>query len=311
VNEALESKKPDYPWGNTLPTLYRADWRFCNLECIISDRGIPWAEHRKAFHFRSAAKNIAVLKGAHINAVSIANNHVMDYGYDALSEMLDILDEAGIVHSGAGLDSERASRLATTEVRGLKIGILAFTDNEPDWEATPDHPGTFYVPTDLGDLRAKNLLDAVRRSRGQVDVLIVSAHWGSNWGYDPPSEHISFGHALVEAGADIVFGHSSHVFRAIEFYKDRPIFYGGGNFIDDYAVDEVERNDQSFIYVVEVTDRLPARVCLYPTMIRGCHAFLAEGVHASRIAARMTGLCAKFQTPTIWNQERQRIELAL
>jgi hypothetical protein len=71
----------------------------------------------------------------------------------------------------------------------------------------------------------------------------------------------------------------------------------------------VERNDQAFIYVVELTDRLPTRVCLYPTMIRGCHAFLAEGVHASRIVARMTELCAKFRTPTSWNPERQRIEI--
>jgi poly-gamma-glutamate capsule biosynthesis protein CapA/YwtB (metallophosphatase superfamily) len=309
VNEVLENSEPDYPWGDTLPILRGADWRFCNLECVISDRGTPWSADPKAFHFRSAAKNVAVLKSARIDAVSIANNHVLDYGYEALNEMLEILDRAGILHSGAGPDYEQASRLATVRVREKRIGLLAFTNNEPDWEATPTRPGTFYVPTDLADSRATKLLEIVRQSSGSVDLLIVSAHWGSNWGYEPPQEHISFAHALVEAGADIVFGHSSHVFRGIEFHNGRPIFYGAGDFVDDYAVDKIERNDQSFIYVIETTDRLPARVCLYPTLIRGCHASLAKGVHASRITDKMVDLCAALGTRATWNPIRQRLDL--
>jgi poly-gamma-glutamate capsule biosynthesis protein CapA/YwtB (metallophosphatase superfamily) len=309
VNEVLENSEPDYPWGDTLPILRSADWRFCNLECVISDRGTPWSAYPKAFHFRSSARNVAVFTSAGIDAVSVANNHVLDFGYEALIEMLQILDQAGIVHSGAGLDCERASRLATARVRGEKIGLLAFTDNEPDWEATPTRPGTFYVPTDLADSRATNLLNIVRQSSGTVDLLIVSAHWGSNWGYEPPEEHISFAHALVEAGADVVFGHSSHVFRGIEFHNGRPIFYGAGNFVDDYAVDKTERNDRSFIYVIEMTDRLPARVCLSPTLIRGCHASLAKGIQASRIADKMVDLCAALSTRATWNPERQRLEL--
>ncbi len=309
VNEVLESKEPEYPWADTLPILRGADWRICNLECVISDRGTPWSEYPKAFHFRSSAKNIAVLEAANINAVSLANNHVLDYGYEALSEMLEILDRAGVVHSGAGLNYAQASRVATSVVRGRKLGLLAFTDNEPDWEATPNRPGIFYVPTNLGDWRTTNLLESVRESSSVVDLLIVSAHWGSNWGYDPPKEHISFAHALIEAGADIVFGHSSHVFRGVEFYKGRPILYGAGNFIDDYAVDQIERNDQSFIYVIEVTDKLSARMFLYPTLIRGCHASLAEGVQASRIADKMGELCAALHTRATWNQARERIEI--
>ena len=108
VNEVLENSEPDYPWGDTLPILHSADWLFCNLECVISDQGTPWSAYPKAFHFRSAAKNIAVLKSARADAVSVANNHVLDFGYEALSEMLEILDRAGIVHSGAGLDHEQA-----------------------------------------------------------------------------------------------------------------------------------------------------------------------------------------------------------
>jgi len=309
VNEALETAPPAYPWGDTLPILHSADCRICNLECVISDRGTPWSAYPKAFLFRSAAKNIAVLETASINAVSLANNHVLDYGDGALCEMLDTLDRAGIVHSGAGRNYVQASRLATTNVCGRKLGLIAFTDNEPDWEATADEPGVFYVPTDLNDLRAEKLLRLIQESSRVVDLLIVSAHWGSNWGYHPPREHVVFAHALIEAGADVIFGHSSHVFRGIEFYKGWPILYSAGNFIDDYAIDRVERNDQSFIFVIEVDDGKPRVVRLHPTLIRGCHASLAQGVHALGIAEKMKELCAELHTHTAWNQEQQRMEL--
>jgi poly-gamma-glutamate synthesis protein (capsule biosynthesis protein) len=244
-----------------------------------------------------------------MNAVSLANNHVLDYGYDALIEMLGILNQAGIVHSGAGPNYGEASRLATSEVSGRKLGLLAFTDNEPAWEATADRPGGFYVPTDLTDSRATKLLEIVRESRDVVDVLIVSAHWGSNWGHRPPQEHVLFAHALIEAGADIIFGHSSHVFRGIEFYRSRPVLYGAGDFVDDYAIDQVERNDQSFIYVIEMEGKIPREVRMYPTLIRGCHASLAEGVYALSITEKMAELCAAFQTPTRWNQGRRCLEI--
>jgi poly-gamma-glutamate capsule biosynthesis protein CapA/YwtB (metallophosphatase superfamily) len=308
VNEVLEKAPPEYPWGDTLPILHGADWRLCNLECVISDRGTPWSAYPKAFHFRSDAKNVSVLATARMNAVSLANNHVLDYGYDALIEMLEILDRAGIVHGGAGRNYEEASRLATSEASGRKLGLLAFTDNEPDWEATADRPGVFYVPTDLNDSRATRLLEIIRKSREVVDLLIVSAHWGSNWGYSPPHEHVTFAHALVDAGADIIFGHSCHVFRGVEFYKGRPILYSAGDFVDDYAIDTIERNDQSFMYVIETVGRIPQTMRLHPTLIRGCHASLAEGVYALSITKKMAELCAALHTPIHWNEARRCME---
>ena len=192
VNKVLENAPPEHPWGNTLRILHSADWRFCNLECVISDRGTPWSAYPKAFHFRSAAKNIAVLAAARMNAVSLANNHVLDYGYDALIEMLEILDQAGIVRSGAGLNYGEASRLAASEVSGRKLGLLAFTDNEPDWEATADRPGVFYVPTDLTDSRAAKLLEMIRKSREVVDVIDCVRSLGIQLGLPSPSRACHF-----------------------------------------------------------------------------------------------------------------------
>lgn len=309
VNEALETEPPEYPWGDTLPILQGADWRLCNLECVVSDRGTPWSAYTKAFHFRSAAKNVAVLKAASINGVSIANNHTLDYGFDAMFEMLEILDRAGIVHSGAGGNLDEASRLAISNVFETKAGLLAFTDNEPDWEATAHRPGLFYVAVDLKDRRAQNILDIVRRERSAVDLLIVSAHWGSNWGYAPEKGHVAFAHALIEAGASVVFGHSCHVFRGIEFYRGSPIFYSAGNFVDDYAVDPIERNDEAFIYVMEVRDGIVDSVRLHPTLIRNCQARRAEGVRQMAIVQKMQELCAALGSSADWNSERQWLEI--
>jgi poly-gamma-glutamate synthesis protein (capsule biosynthesis protein) len=309
VDQALKGRSPEFPWGDTLPLFHSADVRICNLECVLSDRGEPWSEYKKAFHFRSAGKNIAVLTTAGISLVSIANNHVLDYGYDALRQMLEILDQARIVHSGAGANLIQASQIAKCQIHGWRLGLLAFTDNEAPWEATSQRSGTFYVPVTLQDPRAQHLINIVR-GRTDLDVLVVSAHWGSNWGYTPPEEHIQFAHALIDAGADIIFGHSSHIFRGIEFYKKRPILYSTGDFIDDYAIDCVERNDQSFIFLVEINDKGRTCLRLYPTMIEYCQARLARETEAQSIAKKMQKLCTPFGTLTRWDEEQRRLEVS-
>src|SRR5215471_2123584 len=309
VDQALRRYPPEFPWGDTLPLFHGADVRICNLECVLSDRGEPWAEYEKAFHFRSAAKNAAVLTRAGINMLSIANNHILDYGYEALQQMLEVLNRAGIVHSGAGVNWAQASTVGRRQERGWRLGLLAFTDNESSWEATSQRPGTFYVPVTLQDSRAQNLITMVRE-RSDLDILIVSAHWGSNWGDTPPEEHVQLAHGIIDAGADIVFGHSSHVFRGIEFYKNRPILYSTGDFVDDYAVDANERNDQSFIFLVDVNVEGTVRVRLRPTMIDYCHARLAREAEAPRIAAKMQALCAPFGTLTLWDSNQQVLEVA-
>lgn len=308
VDQMLQQQPPEYPWGDTLPLFQAADARICNLECVIADRGEPWSEYFKEFHFRSAARNVAVLTAARFNAVSIANNHVLDYGYEALLEMLQLLEREKVAYSGAGADLGQASQIARFDAEGRRFGLLAFTDNEPAWEATLQRPGTLYVPVDLSDRRAHHLLEIVR-GRTQLDTLVVSAHWGGNWGYAPPLEHVQFAHALIDAGADIVFGHSCHVFRGIEVYKDRPVLYSTGDFVDDYAVDPIERNDQSFVFQVEIAPEGMQSVRLYPTIIEWCQARRATTDEEGAIAAKMQELCAGLHTATRWDAETQSLEI--
>ncbi len=255
VNETLKSMPPTYPWGNTLPVFKASDLRIGNLECVLSDRGVPWGRTPKTFHFRTDAKNGECLKAAGFNFLSLANNHALDYEYEALLDMLAHLDKAEVSYAGAGADAIQASRPALLSAGGTTIAFIAFTDNEPDWEATDQRPGIYFVPLDRTDERALHLFDMIRKTKSTADLVIVSAHWGSNWGYQPEPGHVPFARRLIDSGADIVLGHSCHVFRGIEIYKERLILYSTGDFVDDYAVDEIERNDESFIFVVETDER--------------------------------------------------------
>lgn len=293
VNKVLKHSDPAYPWGNTLSILQNADLRICNLECVLSDIGIPWSMTPKVFHFRSDEKNIKTLQIANIDIASIANNHVLDYEYEALERMLKILDEQGILHAGAGTNLAEASKPAYCQIKSQKVAVVAFTDNEPDWAAKENKPGVLYVPTEIADQRMQNLLKQIENVRKEVDFLIVSTHWGSNWGYYPPREHVSIGHALIDAGADLIFGHSGHVFRGVEVYKNGIIIYSAGDFIDDYAVDEIEKNDESFIFVLEKKQNSSLKLYLYPTCIDECQVNLAPVERRGAILSKMESLCKK------------------
>lgn len=308
VNERLRGAPPEYPWGNTLALIRGADVNVCNLECVLSDGGAP---ARKEFTFRSDANNVRVLAAAGIDLVSLANNHTLDYGPEALADMLGILDYAGIAHAGAGAHAAEARALAQVRVDGTSVGMLSVTDNEPGWEARAKEPGTWFVPVSQGDPRAKDLFARVTDAKRNVGVLIVSLHWGANWRYEPEAEHRDFAHALIDVGADIVFGHSSHAFRGIEMYASRPILFGAGDFIDDYAVDKTMHNDESFVYSAEVAGGRATRVRLYPTVIRGLQAQLADAPRARSIAARMKKLCNALGTKTAWVEREGALEVQL
>ena len=311
VNEALTKVPAAYPWGDTLPLFRQADVRICNLECVIADRGERWSITPKMFCFRSDAKNIATLQAAQIDAVSLANNHTLDFGYEALLDMLNILRAAGIHYAGAGRNNREASVPALWQAQGVMLGLIALTDNEPCWEATGERAGILSMPITLDGQRTKTLLETIRTTRAQVDLLLVAAHWGPNWGLAPPPEHIPFAHALIDAGADLIVGHSGHIMRGIEIYKHKPILYCTGNFIDDYAVDPIERNDLSAIFIVETDGPTMLRLLLYPTIIKNFQAKRAQGQERTQVVATMQRQCSMLQTPTLWNEQEERLEIAL
>jgi poly-gamma-glutamate synthesis protein (capsule biosynthesis protein) len=284
--------------------------RFCNLECAISDRGVRRSPETKAFHFRSDTKNVEVLKRAGIDAVSLANNHILDFGEPALRDTLDILDRNRIHHAGAGCDAAEAEAPAVFRIGDKTAAFFAFTDNEPGWKAAEGKPGIHFLPADLENRDVKRFRSLVEQAREKKDLVVVSAHWGPNWGREVPEEHAALAHCLVDSGADVVFGHSAHVFRAVEIYRDRPILYSTGDFVDDYAVDRIERNDESFVFLVELGEGEETRVVLYPTTIREFQANLAEGARARSIAEKMQCRCRSWNITSSWGPAEQRLILS-
>jgi len=229
----------DYIWGDVLEILdtRRPAARIVNLETSVTDRGEPWP--RKGIHYRMHPANVAVLTAAGIDCCTLANNHVLDWSRVGLVDTLAALDGAGIERPGAGVDLDDASRPGTVPL--MDGGrVLVFAVGHPSsgipkaWAASPDRSGVWLTP-DLADRAVNGLAAAVAAARRGDDLVVVSIHWGGNWGYDVPRAHRELARRLIdEAGGDVVHGHSSHHPMGIEVHRGRPILYGCGDLINDY-----------------------------------------------------------------------------
>ncbi|HVL48819.1 MAG TPA: CapA family protein [Candidatus Thermoplasmatota archaeon] len=264
VGERLREAGAEHVWGGTLPALLAADLRFVNLECVVSNRGAPVD---KTFNFRAPPEAIAALRAAAIDAVTLANNHVFDYGPEAFVDMLERLDAAGIARAGAGRDADEAWTPAFVESRGMRVGLLAFTDNEPGWAAGPSRPGVAWCPIEPGSRAHGSLLARVARAHRACDALVVAAHWGPNMRTRPTRAFETFARSVVDAGAAVFWGTSAHVIQGVERRRRSLILYDTGDFVDDYRVDPRLRNDRSFLYEVDLGHGEARALRLTPVLI--------------------------------------------
>ena len=241
----------DWPWGDALTVMDEAapDLRIINLETAVttSDDAMPG----KTVHYRMHPGNVGCLSAARPDACALANNHVLDLGLRGLTETLDTLKTAGLGSAGAGRDAAQAWRpleLRVNDRRVLFWSVASTSSGVPEtWAARPDRPGVALI--DEAD--PADLCHRIGRTRQLGDTVVVSIHWGSNWGYDVPRRQVRFAHRLVEAGVDLVHGHSSHHPRPVEVYRERLVLHGCGDLINDYegiAGEERFRPDLRLLY---------------------------------------------------------------
>lgn len=231
--------EPAYIWGEALEEIARRrpQLRLANLETAITADGEPWPG--KTVHYRMHPRHAGCLGAAGLDACTLANNHVLDWGADGLRTSLESLQAAGIRTAGAGLDAAAALAPAVLPLPGggrLLLFAWAGPDSgvPPDWAAGAHRPGVAFLPH-WGEEGADTIAAQVARTRQPGDRVVVSLHWGSNWGMGVPEEHRRCARRLVDRGAaDLVFGHSSHHPRPVELYKGRLILYGCGDLINDY-----------------------------------------------------------------------------
>jgi poly-gamma-glutamate capsule biosynthesis protein CapA/YwtB (metallophosphatase superfamily) len=228
-----------WPWGDALQILADAscDARIINLETSVttSDDYVPG----KVVHYRMNPANTQALTAVRPDVCVLANNHVLDFGHRGLLETLDVLSASGLATVGAGRSLREAQSPAIIPIPRTSGRVLVFGFGSPssgipyEWAATHDTPGV-HVVTTLSDAVADEICRQMRELRQPGDVTIVSAHWGSNWGYRVPTDQVRFAHRLLEGGVHMVHGHSSHHPRPIEVYRGKLILYGCGDLVDDY-----------------------------------------------------------------------------
>lgn len=304
VNDRLSTMQPEEVWGDVLPHLAQADLRIVNLECALTHHLSQWTRSEKMFHFRADPDAVRVLQAARIDACALANNHILDYEEQGLRDTLRVLRAASIRYAGAGANAAEAAAPAILEAP-CRIALLSFTDNEPDFAAAAERPGTNYLEVSLREETLARIANGIAQARAQGAGLVVfSNHWGANFVERPSPQFRSFARRVIELGADIYYGHSAHICQGIEIHQGKAILYDTGNFIDDYAVHPLLRNDRSCLFKVMFDQKKLRRIELLPVSLNVAHAALARGAEFEAICTRMEMLSAEFGTPLLRLDDR-------
>jgi poly-gamma-glutamate capsule biosynthesis protein CapA/YwtB (metallophosphatase superfamily) len=294
VAEVLETTPADALFSPQVVEAARScDLLILNLECCISARGRPWPAPGKPFFFRAPPRAIEVLQLLGVDCVTLANNHALDFGYDALADTFEHLKGAGIAWTGAGEDESAARRPALLSAPGGSVRVVGVTDHPQDFAATPRRPGVAYadlhsgVPSWLKDSLQRESQFLARRSRGAPEeVVVVSPHWGPNM-TESPMTWVRDAAASLRDEATLIAGHSAHCFHGVE----GNVLYDLGDFIDDYAVDPVRRNDLGLFFAVTVDGGNVERIEALPLKLDYCHTRVAEAGDWDWIAHRFGRAC--------------------
>ncbi|MGD9705940.1 MAG: CapA family protein [Acidimicrobiia bacterium] len=271
---------------------HEADLFILNLECAISDRGARWPDPDKPFFFRAPPVAVEVLSHLGVSCVTLANNHALDFGIQALLDTFRHLARAGIAWVGAGVDEAAARNPAILECAGGRVGVVAVTDHPRDYAAGADRPGVAYA--DLRQGSPTWLLDTI--SRLATDIVLVTPHWGPNMVVEPVRHVRAAAGTFRAAGATLVAGHSAHVFHGAA----NAVLYDLGDFIDDYATDLAMRNDLGLLFLVTFDESgQPSVIEAVPLALDYCHTRLATVDEAGWISNRFRGACAALGTDVV------------
>lgn len=315
-------RNDDPGFDAALAALRESDVVVANLEMPLSTRGSQMLKHSTLRSDPAVIDDVAAM-GVH--AVSLANNHMMDYGSQALLDTLAACDGAGIARCGAGANLTEAMQPAWLESGGLNVALLSVSSTLPlgseAYDAMPgiapirvyfslevdtnlinEQPGTMPVVHTWTRAEDQEMVcDTVRDLAGQSDLVIVAIHWGvPSWWLSPYQGLLAtyqqpLGHALVDAGAGAVFGHHSHSLHGIEVYRGAPIFYSAANFLFERPRGFME--PESLIAKLELAAGRGLRVEIIPLMVdeRGLPE-LATGATANLVLSKLAALSEPFET---------------
>ncbi len=283
-----------YPFEQMAPLLQKADLAFGNLETSLSQRGTPIPG--KGIWFRGDPAAAGALKEAGYDVLSIANNHSLDYDSPAFLDTLEVLREQGIDAVGGGEDLDRAVQPVIKEVKGQKIAFIAATEMA-DIFWTYQYPRTFEAKQDTPGVQkfdADQLVNTVSSLRDEVDIIVVSLHWGTEYSDYPEDYQKETAHRLVDAGAKLSIGHHPHCLQGVEMYNDSFIAYSLGNFV--YDRQRRQKCQETVLVKIIFRGKELQKVELYPVMITDAQPRPAIGNDNVRILQKMKNLCSELDT---------------
>lgn len=294
VGRLLETNGQDYSLKLLGPSLAEGDITFANLESPIAESGQPLPG--KQICFRAKPDAIESLKLGGFDVVSLANNHALDYDSPALLETIERLTESGIKVIGAGADITRARQPAIIQQNGIRIAFLAYSDLADIYfshkyprahRATKDLPGV--APMVLNDI-----LEDVRAVRQQVDLVVVSLHWGVEYVDQPSKAQREMAHRLIDEGVDLILGHHPHWLQGLEVYHDKLIAYSLGNFIFDQNWSESTR--EGLVLQAELDHNGVQKARVRPVFINQSQPQWATDNRQEKLMNQVVNLCQKLNT---------------
>lgn len=225
---------PAYPWAGLGSLLQGADLAVANLESGLTRQGKPMD---KSYLIRAHPRWGQTLVAAGFDLVTLANNHTLDFGQAGLDETLSTLRDLDVATVGAGPSRQAAHRPALFNLNGVRVAVLGYLATR--WNGSVDVPAT--------DQLAWADPDAVQADvaavRDQVDLVVVLLHAGTEYATTPSSDQVAVAHAAIDAGADLVAGHHSHVTQTVERYRDGLIVYGLGDALFDIPRSATRQGD--------------------------------------------------------------------
>jgi poly-gamma-glutamate capsule biosynthesis protein CapA/YwtB (metallophosphatase superfamily) len=249
---ALQSSDDRGPFQNVQQLLKQKDILFGNLEVVLSKSG---KRAEKAAVLCSPPERIRFLEQADFNVVNVANNHLLDLGFEGANNTLQLLNEKGIAYVGAS-NSKKIPESFIIEKKGIKLGFLSYT------------LGRFAVPAgiNVNKIKRRRIAQDIRSVKELCDLVVVSLHWGTENVFYPAPSQVVLAHALIDQGASIILGHHPHVVQGIERYRDGLIAYSLGNF-DMYAEVGDARSNNSVIICIDIDETGIVEYTLIPLKI--------------------------------------------
>jgi len=289
ADAAMREHGSNYPFMKIHNEIRKYDIFFANLESPITDRGTPFTD--KPYTFRLSHEFADSLCVLGVNVLSLANNHIMDYGKPGLEDTIACLDKLDIRHAGAGNNLTRARRPAILRRGNTDLLFLAFCGRPPvEFYADMENPGT-------SPMHTENIIRDIQKYKTGKNILIVSLHWGIEQRSTPRRYQVRLAHMIIDAGADCIIGHHPHWPQAVEIYRNRPIFYSLGNFVNGFC-NKIEKDNILAVlhYSENVLGKIEILALAGKNRDMSFQPYVQTGKEAARTLGEIAMLSARFST---------------